>query len=654
MSTDRHDGQWWTDDNKAERGQRVYDVVRAIWQENAQRREQMLVNARLYGEINLASLTPRAHRQATSAGAKSRHCTFNGTASLVDTLVALVTKSDVKITCQTTGASWEQRQRAATLQEFLDGAREEAGWEEVSQEIAYHVAKWNPGWAHFFEDDSDPEDIKLGCEPVLPWEVLEDQQDAAYRKPQSRYRIKFRDRAVLQVEYPELARELETANAEGFGDTAPGYSGTGVDLVPVIAAWHLPRYRPSAERRDADDTESPEAEAAGETAEPNSRVEGGRYVLCVGRLVLEDEPYDDLTFPLEPCYLKRPTTGTYGEGAPEAVSGMQRELNVLGAKIQRCEHLMGVPHWLVPREGKVNTNKIDNAIGSMIEYSNGEQGRPTPVVGPAVPPELFAREDKILFRMGSLYGIPPELLQGSTPDTSPDTSGEARRVALTAASDRFKPVMREWRGFHLRAARQFVRLAHRIAARRPDFFVRRRAEDMTKTIAWADAGMEDSEYVLRLTPTNSAADDPEGVIDELQDWVNAGTIPQDDGLRLIAATGNRPDLKAYLQERYASREAAMQSISAILDGGEYMPPNEMMNLAECTQLGQAHYLLAASHGCPRARLDELARWLVQVDDLQPKAAPPPAPGAPGAPPPKPGGPMALSAQMAPPPPPALG
>lgn len=645
------DGRWWLPQYEQDRGSRIHNVVLHIWNMQRSQREQMLLNARMYGEINLQHLTPRANRQQVTVGAKSRRACLNATGSVTDTWVSMLTKDEVGVTCQTTGASYDMRKRAETLQTFIDGAKYETDFEEVKQDVAYDCAKFNPGWVHFYEDDSDPDDIKLGCERVLPWEIVIDAQDAVYRKPQSIYRIKFRDKFALISEYPDLEHEIMNANSEGFGDTNTGMQSGGVELLPCIESYHLPRFKPKAAKAAANDNAEDGAEAANDNGEEDAeeevpKVGGGLFVYSVGKIVLREEEYTELTFPFEALFIKKPTSGMIGEGIPDALSGIQRELNLLGAKIQRCEHLMATPHWLVEMNAKINTGHLDNQIGSIIRYQGTA---PSAIVPPGVPPELFEREDKLFSRAFDVYGVSPQLAQGEAPPQL--HSGEAQRVALGVASGRFLPSIREYRNFTLRCARQFVRLAARISEKRADFFVRTNVDNIAKTVRWADAHMDESEYVLRLEPTNDAAGNPEDIIDETQDFMNAGAIPQEDGLRLIAATGNRPDLKAYTDEVFASYHWSMAQIAACLNGGEPMAPNPFVNLQETVQLAQKQYLLAESKDCPTDRLDALANWLTQVQDAitaaTPPPPPPPPPGAmPGAP--APGGPMAVAQHMAPP------
>jgi hypothetical protein len=334
----------------------------------------------------------------------------------------------------------------------------------------------------------------------------------------------------------------------------------------------------------------------------------------------------------------------------EELSPQQRELNILLAKVQRSIHLLGGGHWLIPKGSKINTNKMDNQIGSMVGY---EGQMPTFIAVKTVNEETYAQIDRIKNSMYETSGVSPQLAQGQRPAGL--DSGEAQRVHADIAAARFEPNYGQYQDFWLRSSKQFMRLAKRINARRKDageggLKVRSERHGKMAVIDFDDVDAPANSNILRLYPTNALPTTPEGRIAFAQELINSGMLPDKAAaLRLLQF----PDLAQFSDMADASYNFSMWCIEGILDDGVYRAPIAMMNIPEARALCVASYLNAARHGCPTARLNLLLRWFVQLNDPNlagsmaraPSAAPSPgnAPAPPGAPPAAPSPPSQMQA-----------
>jgi hypothetical protein len=606
-------GAWWLDRHADDRAKRIRDVLSRLWEYQAPWRQQLKLNARFYGDNIEHAMSPRTYRGRQTPGAKAQRLTLNITKRCTDTFVAMLTHDDPKVSCVTTGAEWDLREKAELTEQALEGVFQETDFRVVAQAVAYDSAKYEPGWAYFFEDDTDQENPRPGVERAFPWEVIVSDEDALYGKPRTYYRLEWQDKGALKEKYPDLEIQIDRADTSGFFDDTGSSGGagadTGVELVRVTRAWHLPRTRV----QEPEDGEDLQAGA-------------GLYVVTLGELVLEEQPYYDLTPPLEPLYRQRPGVGIHGVGLPEELSPIQRDRNVVSQRIQRGIHLMGQPHILAQRGANINTNKIDNQSGSIWEYSGSTP--PVSITPSPAAPEMFQREVFLGQQGYEITGISPQLAQGVRP--AGVNSGEAQRVHADIAAAVFKPSYLEYQDFKLRSARQFIRLMNRIAKKNPEFFVKPGDADVREAIVWTEATMRETQYTLRLAATNQLEDDPDGRADLLQDLINGGTIPQQDGMRLIAQ--GRQDLLGYLKEQpwYASYQYTQKAITNILRGKKPLPPVGFINLQAALTAAQTAYLDAAVGGCPQDRLDALTRWAVQVQGIidRNKPPPPPAPVAP--------------------------
>ena len=663
----REDNRWWLEkySEPERRAAKVGDCVKVLWEQAAPWREQCKLNARFYGESIEHAMSPRSYRGRHTAGAKAQRLSLNVTKAVTDTRTAMLTHDQIRVACVTTGGEWDLREKAELTEQAIAGCFYETDFESTEQEAVYDSAQFEPGWVRFYEDDQDPRNPRPMAERVFPWDVLYAEEESIHgiRHLKTFYYVPHVDRMQLIEEYPDLEDKILGAMTDICNDGGESAAGqnAGVDMVRVVHAWHLPRLKPDVEKGEdgavADDEseeegaqeEEPDAEPqADEETAPKAGAGGGRYVMTIGRVVLEDVEYTEQTFPFEPLFAKIPTSGLRGISLVEELSPIAKERNVISQRIQRAIHLVGQPHLLCERNSRVNSGHLDNQSASIIWYNNT---KPEGVTFPTMGPEVYQRESTLGASAYEIGGVSPQLAQGQLPAGL--ESGEAQRVHADIASARFRPTFRLLQDFRVRCARQFVRLMNRIAAKNKHFFVKPADHEMRDAIVWAEARMEDTDYSLRLAPENQLADDPEGRDGLIQDLMNGQAIPIQDGMKLLAE--GRADLVGYLKEQpwYASYRYGEKSITNILRGRDPLPVVGFMDLGVVKAQAQAAYLDAAAGGCPDDRLERLLGWLSQVQDkisgAQASSAPPPMPAPAAGAAPLPGGPIAVAPRMAPPP-----
>ena len=136
---------------------------------------------------------------------------------------------------------------------------------------------------------------------------------------------------------------------------------------------------------------------------------------------------------------------------------------------------------------------------------------------------------------------------------------------------------------------------------------------------------------MRFKPTNALADDPQGLIETATELTAGQMLTPQQGLRVIM---QNEDLAALMKQHNASYNLTMKMGNAILNKGEYRPPNPEMNLGESIQEITMLKENAEISGAPEERVQMLDRWLVQAQVLMTASQPPPPPPTPG---PTPGG-----------------
>lgn len=589
--TDRnYDARWWREQYKQDRARHVINVCKRIREAQSFRRELFLRHARLYGNQALLGLGPRNYSRRALTGAGSQ-LALNVCRSVADTYVAKVTKDRPKVTFLTSGATWQQQQQAENLERYIDGVFYETGQYELDPLLALDSAVWGQG--HI--EPMVTRDDRIRHERCLPSEVLVDDAEAVYGDPPNVYRELWADAGRLIELYPEKRQAIEEAKV----DYEPGeeVDSNVAQQVLVRKAWHMPSGP------DADD---------------------GLHVVCIDTMgddgVLDETPYDMPMLPIVPLRRGRPLLGWWGTGIVQELTGIQLELNVLMQKVQRSHHLLGAGHWLLEKTSQINSNKIDNDIGSIIRFTGR---KPELVIGMSVHPEIYQHIDRLYNRAFELAGVSQQMAQGTIP-RGLEGSGKAQQVYADINSERFQPAYRAYQEFHLQLARVDIELSRRMG----NYGVRAVARRSMVQVNWQDVALKDEEFILKLYPTNLLASDPAAKMAQVQQITNAGWMPPDDAMRLL----DFPDTQAYADKRFASYNLVQEIISDILEKGEYLGPEPFMDLGvpapgQPAKPGgavfemQLAYLRGKREKRPLDRLRLLLNW---IDEAIQIVHPPPA------------------------------
>lgn len=140
------------------------------------------------------------------------------------------------------------------------------------------------------------------------------------------------------------------------------------DKVLVITAY----LRPS----DTEEVKEEDKDEAGETVYiTRLKYPRGRKVVKINEYIFEDEPleYDHLLFPFQRYVNYILPREFFGMSEIDQTKGPQDVFNKLVAFSIDVLYLMGNPIWKVPMEGNVNTRKLINQPGLIIEYANNAE-----------------------------------------------------------------------------------------------------------------------------------------------------------------------------------------------------------------------------------------------------------------------------------------
>ena len=626
----KKEARWWTASDDSTLVRRVSAVVQRIWQQQNWSREQMVMCARLYGNLPMLGLSPRVYRTTGAPRSIFSRLSVNVVKSCCDAYTAMLIEDRPKVTFLTSGGDWEIQERAKMLESFLEGVFYDSDlyrkwYKEVLFSAIYgtgiiKITKWSD--AH----PDDPED-RICIEHVFPWEVLADDEDAYDGHPKAIYQIRYVDRQWLKDVYgpdnKDLAQLLDQADETKLdGDVASLGADSVADNVLLIEAWHLPTSKNSND---------------------------GRHVMVCGKAKLLDEPWVRDSFPFEFLYRQQPNQGIWGASLADELRGLQREINILLNKIAVSHKLLAAGHWLVENGSIINTNAIDNQIGSIIRYT-GTQPQfelPEPVSA-----DVYNHLQWLISKSFEQAGISEMTAQGKKP--ADIESGRAMQTLADIQSQRFEVCYRESQEWFLRIARQVVAICKEASDDGRDISVKSTTKNLMKKIKWSDVDLEEDEYVMKMFATNALADDPSARMAQVGQLMQMQVITDpNEAARLL----DFPDLAEQSSLTNSTYNLTQLYISRILKKGEYHPPQPTMrNLGLAADMMLDAITKAEFDGVSDDKIDMLIRWETQARDIlnppPPPAPPPPPPGAMMPPPGPPGPPMA--GPPMPPPPPAPG
>lgn len=652
QSAKERDKRWWTDAHSEEkdRAKCIRKCAGQIWEDQTAVRQEMLRAARLYGSIPLLGLSPKLYRRRAVSLRRSK-LALNVIKSVSDTYVAMVTDDEPRVSFDTNGADWGLQQKAQRLEQFNDGIFFDTDVYDLTPQLHLDAAlfgagvvkpyiEWN-GWdeepqnandeaaaAKARGDDAEEkrEQPAIRYQRVHLWRLLRDDEEWFSGRGWTQYELTYVDKLALMEEYPDRASDIDTMSSgndfDEWGNDDAAFGDIESDDVCVIEAWKRPRTKTSGD---------------------------GLHVIMAGDVILFEEEWGETDFPHEMLYRLRPAFGgVMGDALAAELEGIQFEINVLLQKIQRAHHLLAAGHWLVENGSEIATGTIDNQIGSIIRY----RGIPPDLkVVESVAPDVYQQLDRLYSRAFEIVGVSQMESQGSLPAGL--KSGEAILQWSQVTSKRFQPSYRLYQTFMVKLARKNIALARKIAERCPSYAVKATGPEMMETVKWADADMEDYEFLMKPKATNELAEEPSGKLEILQGLVNAGFAPaKGDVARMFAG---HLDLKSYTSFMDATYDWTMSLIEDIVNKGVYIGPEPFLTKSQMidsiSRFQAAYFQASRKKGIPPERLRMLQDWmvaateLVTTDALKLPEPPPPAPPPGVVPPPTPGMPAPMPPPM---------
>ena len=586
---------WWSPQYKDRRHLVVKAVCDRIVEAQSYRQDEFLRNVRLYGHSGIVGLSSTKYARRSTIMARGREhsrVSFNVVKSCSDAYVAKLTKDKIKTSFVTDGAKDQSLQdKAKELDRFVDGQKYEMDYYRLLPLLCLDTCVLKNGILKFYTAGRGRK-RRIACERVMPTEMLVDDAEGLYGKPQNVYQEKYVDRLVALAKwggkpgspmYEEIKKASRVAQA-----SADGYYSIA-DHIRIREAWHLPA--------------------------PDGPGDDGYWVVCIDNATLAEGQWKRRVFPFAVLRRQDPLQGWWGSALADDLAGIQREISRILYNIQKHYHLLGASKVIVPIG--YNKNKFDNDIDVL--EANLQSGAPY-IMCPTniVAPEMYSHLDRLYAKAYELSGVNQMSAHSEIP--SQVESGKAIQALADVESDRFMTNFRMAECFDLEVTRQILDLAEEISESDPDFGARAFDDKTSKRIVFKKNFLRQEEYVLKTYPTNLLAKDPSARMSQIEKLTNAGTISPDTGMRLL----DFPDLSAETSAKFANYDATQRIVAHILERGEMTTPDPLMNLSESIDImRRAYQETIGKTGIDEDRVAMLRDWITQAQEILTPPPPPP-------------------------------
>ena len=570
--------RWWLrEEQDGYRG--IIGVINTMESQQNARKVSNLNFARMYSNADMIALTSAMYARSNLISTNSR-ISLNVIKSCIDTAASKIAKNKPRPLFLTNDGDWSLQQRAKKLTKFMDGVFDHIKIYDVAQRSFVDSGIFGTGFWHIFLDGKE-----LCVERVIPDELYIDDCEAMYGKPHQIHRIKYINRDIVIEMFPEHENDiLQVARASVLDAW-----GSVTEQIRVVESWHLP---------------------SGKNAKD------GRHAITINNCTLLWEDYKKDYFPFISNKWTHKIVGFWGCGLAEELLGIQLEINKLTRTIQQAMCLVGVPQVWVENGSQVNISSMNNDMAAIRKYTGTPPIFQTP---PIMAPEVYQHLENLYRKAFEITGI--SLLSATSQKPAGLNAAVALREYQDIQTERFQLVGQRWENCFIDSAKMIIDYMKDIGG---DYKVKVADGKFMKVLSWKDVEIKDSEYCLRVFPTNILPSQPAGRLDTVQELIQGGFMGKEDAISLL----DFPDLEGFTSAQTAARDIVYKMVEKMIEDGDYQQPEPYMNLQLAMEIVQNEYMKAKMQDVPEDRLELLRRF---IEDCATLLQPPtmPAPMMPG-------------------------
>jgi hypothetical protein len=581
---DNKERRWWMLKGQ-DAADSISGTLNLIRDAQSFRATQWIVSARLYGNLAPTTLAGVSFSKiAAQQPALRDRISYNLVQSVVDTVVAKVTRNRPRPFFLTSGGDYRKQREAKKLNAFLEGVFYENSTQDIGKVVFRDASVWGDGFIHVFAKGD-----RVCHERVMSSEIFVDDVESLYGQPRQMHRVKQVDRQVLFDLFPDNADVISGAKPSR---TEEAGRSIVADMITVRESWHLPSGP------GADD---------------------GKHCITIDGAVLgEMEPWPHSFFPFARVQWSPRLYGYWGQGLAEQLQNIQLEINKLLWVIQRSMHLMGSFKVFIENGSKIVKEHLNNDVGSIINYTGTP---PMYVTPPIVAPEVYAHLQTLINKGYEQAGVSQLAASSLKPEGL--NSGRAIREYNDIQTDRLSVPSKSYEQMFMDVGRLSIEVVKMIAAEDKGYEVRVPGKKSLAMVEWKDIKLNDEDYVMQCFPVSSLPNDPAGRLATIQEYAQAGFLTPRQARRLL----DFPDLEQVESLANAEEEYLQSVFDRIVDEGDYTSPDPLDDLQLSKQLCLEYYAKGKFNNLREDRLELLRRYLEQINEIE-QAMMPPAPPMP--------------------------
>lgn len=572
--------EWWKAEDERQLAAELCGNASYLKTNQTYRIRQLAVDIRLYCGLSVYSYAgSNVSKMDRTKSLPDDRPTFNLIQACTDTLVSRLTQNEPAPKFLTDGADYKQRHLAQELNRFILGEFYQTRTYEKSARALRDAIVMGTGVLKVYRGDDD----KVCIDRVMATDLYVDDNDSLNGDPQTLIQVKLVDRDKLLAHNPDYRKVIDVT-PQSYPDNSSDVGRSIADQVMVVEGWKLP---------------------SGSDPEMPGYVPGRHVISTLGGVLL-DEEWNKPKFPFVFIKYSDPFLGYWGQGLATQLFGTQLSINRIMYTISRAISLVGVPRVFIEQSSKVVKAHNNNEIGVLVTYSGT---KPSYEIAPCNAPELYEERDRLIEYGFRQCGV--SNMQATSQKPAGLNSGEAIRSYDDINTDRFAQLSKKYENLFVDLAYQVVDVAMDIAKETGKYQTVYPNKDGTKEIDLPKMSFLKDPFVIKCFTESSLPHQPAGRMATVTEQVQAGMLTIKEGRRLLKF----PDLEQNEKLDNASEERIFKILDAIVEDGEYTPPDPFLDLQLATQLTVQYINLYLAANLEEDKADMLRTFFNQCQEL---------------------------------------
>ncbi|MGN6107238.1 MAG: hypothetical protein ACTHU0_19175 [Kofleriaceae bacterium] len=538
---------WWRAEVGAPVHGEVSDFARTILANESSFHSRNRARERIYEGRLLSQF-----RQAVAALEQSGIgvARLNATKTIIDTFVSRLSKDRPMPSFVVDDADWDLKHKAKQYRKFIVGQMRETEFDDLSRDALEDAAILGNGFTRIDDADDD-----VFAERILVNDLLFDERELKYGKPQQAILVRRMARDHLAELFPDFRDKIESAPAavRRADDREQERSMIGDldDYVDTFEAWHPPTCRDS---------------------------ENGRRVLCIDTATLVSERWYEPRFPFAHAKLFKPRSGLYATGFVDQLADLQHRVNCIVRDLQLNLAATGRGHFLVSEANDIPIEMLTGWQPFKLKYKGGQP--PTFQAPQPFNPAQLSALQFFIQQMFDLTGV-SQAAATSKSALGAGASGVALDTQYDIDSDRFRMPQANYARYRLDGAQRYLDAAARVARRRQERKGAKRSwvatswksRDAIEQLDYSKVELKEGQYKLQIEPVNFLPDTRAGKLSVVEQLAKAGVIPQ----WLVPTLFDEPDLVQANNIVLAAFRNCIRKMDDLVDETIPMPVPEPLN-----------------------------------------------------------------------------